>query len=567
MEDLDRRVYPDCIRENGRFFRYLALAGYPQRTQARGLLSPLGNLQGVRVLLRIRRVDARERASLIRGAEQKARSVRGADRAQDRVRGDADLEILEEMFRESPDDLCAVRCAVRLEAPDRKALADLENAAGEELDRVGCIWDGLLCAQPAGEDWFLGTGKVSLGEIPERFMPVLSAASLYPSGGVCLTDPGGLPLGRARPSGGPVLADPGRLGPSVTNGNVLILGNSGEGKSHLLKLLLCHMRLRGRRVLALDAEGEYAPLARLLGGSVVDVLGGTCRLNPFDVRVRPSEGDGEEDGPGDAMRLSRHIAFLKEFFRISRRLDGPDLDALEILIWALYRNLGYTETGKGDRVPVMGDLDALIRRTAREESGLIRPDTLRRLSLSLSPLVRGTQAAVFNGETKLRGSGFTVFDLRGLTGLDADYRSAVLFNVLSYLDHALLEEGNAAASVDELYLFLGIPQALETLRNACKRVRKRNSALLLSTQNPEDFLLPGIREMARPLFSIPSHRFLFHTGARDGDGCRDLLGLCEAQWAAISSPCRGHCLYLRGKDSLEMDVRPFPEVLSLAGLS
>ena len=90
--------------------------------------------------------------------------------------------------------------------------------------------------------------------------------------------------------------------------------------------------------------------------------------------------------------------------------------------------------------------------------------------------------------------------------------------------------------------------------------------MLLCSQNPEDFLLPGIREMARPLFSIPSHRFLFHAGACDEGAYRDLLGLGAAQWAAISKPDRGHCLYVCGRDSLELDVCPFPPCLREAGI-
>ena len=45
-----------------------------------------------------------------------------------------------------------------------------------------------------------------------------------------------------------------------------------------------------------------------------------------------------------------------------------------------------------------------------------------------------------------------------------------------------------------------------------KRVRKKDSALLLASQNIEDFALPGIAEMTKPLFSIPTHQFLFNAG-------------------------------------------------------
>ena len=43
-------------------------------------------------------------------------------------------------------------------------------------------------------------------------------------------------------------------------------------------------------------------------------------------------------------------------------------------------------------------------------------------------------------------------------------------------------------------------------------MRKKDSSLILASQNIEDFLLPGIREYTKPLFAIPTHQFYFHPG-------------------------------------------------------
>lgn len=88
-----------------------------------------------------------------------------------------------------------------------------------------------------------------------------------------------------------------------------------------------------------------------------------------------------------------------------------------------------------------------------------------------------------------------------------------------FIQHGkLLTKGNTAASIDELYLFLSNLTAIEYIRNASKRVRKKDSSIILASQNIEDFLLPEIKEMTKPLFSIPTHQFLFNGGninARD----------------------------------------------------
>lgn len=40
-----------------------------------------------------------------------------------------------------------------------------------------------------------------------------------------------------------------------------------------------------------------------------------------------------------------------------------------------------------------------------------------------------------------------------------------------------------------------------------KSVRKKESAVILASQNLEDFAIEGIEELTKPLFSIPAHAF------------------------------------------------------------
>ena len=82
------------------------------------------------------------------------------------------------------------------------------------------------------------------------------------------------------------------------------------------------------------------------------------------------------------------------------------------------------------------------------------------------------------------------------------------FNVLAYMSDRLLTGGNTVAVLDELYLWLSNPVAIEYIRNCLKRVRKRDSALVMASQNLEDFDQEGVREMTKPLFAIPPHQFL-----------------------------------------------------------
>lgn len=91
--------------------------------------------------------------------------------------------------------------------------------------------------------------------------------------------------------------------------------------------------------------------------------------------------------------------------------------------------------------------------------------------------------------------------------------------------------------------------------DADKRVRKKESALFLASQNLEDFTQPGIRELTRPLFSIPVHQFIFNGGNVDKKFFMDNLQLEESEYALIRDPQRGSCLYKCGNERYLLQVQ------------
>ena len=127
----------------------------------------------------------------------------------------------------------------------------------------------------------------------------------------------------------------------------------------------------------------------------------------------------------------------------------------------------------------------------------------------------------------------------------------------------LLTEGNTVATLDELYIWLSNFTAVEYIRNSLKRVRKKESALILASQNLEDFDQPGIRELTRPLFAIPTHQFLFNAGSVDKRFYMENLQLEPSEFELIRYPQRGVCLYKCGNERylLEVHAPPYKEKL------
>ena len=189
--------------------------------------------------------------------------------------------------------------------------------------------------------------------------------------------------------------------------------------------------------------------------------------------------------------------------------------------------------------------------------------TLQQVLLGLHAMCKGADAKFFDGCTNIGSSRLLVFGVKGLDGVSENVRRTILLNLLSYMTDQLLIEGNTVAVLDELYKWLGNPVAVEYIRNAMKRVRKKDSAMVLASQNLEDFDQPGIREMTKPLFAIPPHQFLFNPGTIPAASFMDMLQLESSEFQLIREPHRGVCLYKCGSERylLEVHAPPYKQAL------
>ena len=352
-----------------------------------------------------------------------------------------------------------------------------------------------------------------------------------------------------------------------TTSNILILGNSGQGKSYLLKLILTNIRESGKRVICLDPESEYEELSQALGGCYIDFMSGQYTINPLEPKTW-SDGTEEMDLTApDAFkkvtRLSQHIAFLKDFFRAYKDFNDAQIDTIEILLSKLYARFGITDstdysTKRPTDFPIMEDFYKLCEEEFygydKQRKYLYTEEILQEVCLGIHSMCVGAESKYFNGHTNITDSNFLVFGVKGLMDTNKRLKDAMLFNVLSFMSNELLGKGNTAASIDELYLFLTNMTAIEYIRNAMKRVRKKDSSIILASQNIEDFLIPSIREFTKPLFSIPTHQFLFNAGQINPKEYMDALQVEPSEFELIKYPERGTCLYRCGNERYLLQV-------------
>ena len=455
---------------------------------------------------------------------------------------------------------------IELLAYDLEQLKLLQTEVLTELIRSKLNVDRLMLRQQQGFICVMPSGWNVFGDQFERVLPASSVANLYPFNYSGKTDANGFYLGRDK-FGSNILVDFNKRTDDKTNANILILGNSGQGKSYLLKLILCNMRQSGMHVLALDPEMEYEELTNNLGGCFIDLMSGEYIINVLEPKTWDENGDPRDAEAPQAFRqtskLSQHISFLKDFFRTYKDFDDRQIDTIEIMLGKLYEQWGITDHSNFDRLkstdyPILSNLYELIENEYKtfDESKrqLYTAEILQQICLGLHSLCKGAESKFFNGHTNITSSHFITFGVKGLLQASKNIRNALLFNVLSFMSNELLTKGNTVASIDEFYLFLTNLTAVEYIRNFMKRVRKKDSAVILASQNLEDFNIDGIREYTKPLFSIPTHAFLFNAGNIDAKFYIDTLQLEQSEYNLIRYPQRGVCLYKCGNERYNLMV-------------
>ena len=449
-----------------RYHTAMALKSYPPMTDELALLRGLGDMGGVNLRLTARQVTPTEEDAILHAATNKSRMERNnTNDYKQRVTAEANLRDMAELLakqRQEKEPL--IHCGVYLDiaAADTEKLRTARDTVSAQLVRSRMGADPLLLRQREGFLSANPAGGSQLANFAERVLPARSVANLYPMNYSGKTDPKGFFIGRDR-FGSNIIVDFDRRASDKTNASALILGNTGQGKSYLLKLLLCNVREAGKSVISLDSEHEMEDECRALGGCFLDYLSGQYRINLLEPRCW-DDGSGPEDPDApDAFRgtlLSQHISFLRDVFRVYKGFDTPHIDTLELMVERLYQKWNITDRTdfagmQPTDYPILSDLYDAIQESYDHYDGadsLYPREMLRDLLLGLHSMCRGADARFFNGHTNIDRSKFLVFCVKGLDNMAENLRNTLLFSLLSYMSDQLLTLGNSVAAIDELYL-------------------------------------------------------------------------------------------------------------------
>jgi hypothetical protein len=259
QEPLDAKQYFDRIAPGvlrffvdhnicGNFYKSVwAVTEYPPTTEVTAILAHLADRSGVTLRIYNRPVSGMEQRKIVQQAMRKNHMMASATDVHENIRAQENIEdvaaLLTEL-RRNKEPLLHTAVFIELKASTEDGLRELQSDVQMELTHSKISVDRLLLRQKEGFLSVLPCGHNLFGVQFERILPASAVANLFPLNYSGKTDEKGLYLGRDK-YGTNVLVDFDRRTDDKTNSNILILGNSGQGKSYLMKLLLCNLRESG----------------------------------------------------------------------------------------------------------------------------------------------------------------------------------------------------------------------------------------------------------------------------------------------------------------------------------
>ena len=355
-----------------------------------------------------------------------------------------------------------------------------------------------------------------------RTLTTESAAVLMPFRVQEIQDPGGLSYGINAISRNLLICDRKRL----ISPHGFYLGVSGSGKSVGMKDAITEVRLStSDDIIIIDAEREYGPLARALGGEVIEISPHSQHhISPLDL----ASGYADDENPV-AMK-SEIITSILEQQMGTGRMSASHKSIIDRCTANIYQN--YFQ-GKGKvRMPLLTDWREEVLKQVDPEA--------REIALAAELITEGSLNVFAHPTNVNMDNRLIVLDLYEM---GEQLRPTALVVTLEAIQNRVMENRKRGkftwVFIDECYLYFKYHYSGEFLYRAWKRFRKYAGIMTAATQNVEECLKS---ETARLMLANSEFLLLFNQSATDRAELSKLLHISDTQMGYITNADPGHGL-------------------------
>lgn len=401
--------------------------------------------------------------------------------------------------------------------------------------------------------------------------------------------PSGVPLGFNKQTGTPILFD--NFHSSLTNYNMVIFAKSGAGKSVTMKTLASRSSvLMGIESLALDAEGEYTIVAESLGGiNVVISPNSQTVINIFDIETETVKDEitGKErtvlNIENKVEDVTQGLLTMAKGSTRSTEVNELTKQIIAESVAEEYASLGITSnpnslyqsneaniargsllTKRKKAMPTIGSWYRRIQAKAQENEN---PDYQYHYSYLLKVMKQyireyDGQMAYFDGQSTfdlLEGAPFINLDISQLEERFA--RPLAQQILLSWIWEKFVKKNSEDKSkaskkrvlVDEAWMLLPYPEAVDFLNKMARRARKRNVSLAIISQRFQDFYE---KQEAQVVLTSSDTKLFLAQDKSEIAYLKEVFKLSEGEANFLVTCQRGEGLLKVGSDTAILKIVP-----------
>ncbi len=306
----------------------------------------------------------------------------------------------------------------------------------------------------------------------------------------------------------------------LLNGNSLVFGVSGSGKSFITKEEIVFTMLKDKNadVIVIDPENEYTPLVKALGGEVIKVSATSGNhINAMDMNKNYA------DGANPVILKSEFILSLCEQLIGSDNLGAKQKSIIDRCTASTYRY--YLQGNYQGTPPTLQDFYQELLKQEETEA--------KEIALAIELFVNGslnTFAKQTNVDTENRLICYNILDLgKQLLPLGM---LVVLDSILNRITQNRAKGRNTYIFIDEIYLLLRNEYSANFLYTLWKRVRKYGAYLIGITQNVEDMLQ---NNTARAMMANSELIIMLNQASTDRAELAKLLNISDLQLSYITN--------------------------------
>ena len=399
----------------------------------------------------------------------------------------------------------------------------------------------------------------------------------------------GIPIGFNVQTGLPILYD--NFDSSLTNYNMVIFGKSGAGKGVTIKTLTARSSvLMGIESLALDAEGEYGVVAEALGGINVTISpNSNTIINLFDIEpeIVKDEITGKErtvlnienkveDVTQALLTMARGSTRSSEVNELTKQIISEavakeyvelginsSIDSLYVEGTGAFIKNNYLGKAKKE-MPTIGSWYKRIVKDAKENTN---PDYQFHYSYLIKVMKQyvrefNGQMAYFDGQSTFQLLDDVPFINLDISQLEERFARPLAQQILlSWIWEKYVKKNSEDKSkavkkrvlIDEAWMLLPYPEAVDFLNTMARRARKRNVSLAVISQKFQDFYERP--EVQAVLTSSDTKLFLAQDKS-EIQYIKEVFKLSEGEANFLITCNRGEGLLKVGNDSAVISIRP-----------